>query len=54
MEFQIRFTEEAKQDLINIAIYIGEDSKINAKRFVRDISQKIKAMLGVFLESGER
>ena len=53
MNFRVLFTDTAKQDLREIAIYIAEQSKEKetAKRFVNELREKTK-VLETFPESG--
>ena len=53
MNFRVLFTDTAKQDLREIAIYIAEQSKEKetAKRFVDELREKTK-VLETFPESG--
>lgn len=53
MNFRVRYTDTAKQDLREIAIYIAEQSKEKetAKRFVNELREKTK-VLETFPESG--
>ena len=52
MAYAIRFTDDAKVELTDIAEYIARDSQVNAKRFVASLVEKYKSVLGVFPESG--
>ena len=53
MNFRVLYTDTAKQDLREIAIYIAEQSKEKeiAKRFVNELREKTK-VLESFPESG--
>ena len=53
MNFRVLYTDTAKQDLREIAIYIAEQSKEKetAKRFVNELREKTK-VLETFPESG--
>ena len=53
MNFRVRYTDTAKQDLREIVIYIAEQSKEKetAKRFVNELREKTK-VLETFPESG--
>ena len=52
MAYEIRFTEEAKAELTDIAEYIAHDSLPNAKIFVAGLVEKYKTTLSTFPESG--
>ena len=53
MNFRVRYTDTAKQDLREIAVYIAGQSKEKetAKRFVNELREKTK-ILETFPESG--
>lgn len=46
MNFRVRYTDTAKQDLREIAVYIAEQSKEKetAKRFVNELREKTKVL----------
>ena len=53
MSYKVKFTDTAKEDLLNIATYIAEQSKDKATaiRFVNELRERTK-QLELFPESG--
>lgn len=52
MSYEIRFTEEAKDELIDITEYIARDSLPKAQSYVSSLVEKYTTVLSTFPESG--